>query len=1001
MRESLVRWIGDADVLRHLDLFRLSQASTEAMEVRYRADDYFLALVGELFDRMRDGYADSGDWARLGNALAFFGERSTDHLHNVGVSPSDAAFFAAVAFYIGGYPASAYLVLRELSTVQDSATESQLACLDFLARSRTVRSQVVRKLIEALRSGHRELIEQAARDARDAAQAALVEGPNEWIPTRVLQQLLDRFIDTNIRAVLPDGYSHFWNDLVSSLLGRTPPIWEFFPSQTSAIRSGLLSSSESFSLQMPTGAGKTALCETLLYAHIRRYEGDTAVLLVPYRSLASELRSSLVRRLNAMGISTRCVYGGTVPTGDEVQGLDDTRAIIATPEALSGLLSAGGGFLRRISLVICDEGHILDSGERGVGLELLLARMRSRENAQVRFVFVSAIVPNIEEINAWLGGTPETVVSSDYRPALADFALLRASGSGVSSKVALDLHPHEAAPPRYTIERFLTFENFQFTNPATRRRNTYGFSRLKTRAVAAARKALPLGAAAVFAANKRGDQGAVGLASELLAQLDHELDLPTPIAFADVQKVALAAEYLEDEYGADWVGTKLLKSGAVIHHGDIPQETREVIEDLIRQEAIRFVICTNTLAEGVNLPIRTLVLYSVQRREKVGPPHDLLIRDIKNLVGRVGRAGVTTKGLVICVNEQQWPLVEQVARQALGEPVEGALRRLLEKLRRDLAIQNVVLLNSLLEQTPALQTLVDGIDATLIDLAAEEIGEAELARIAVHLADQTFAARQVDAASKLLLQSVFELRARRIAGISGAGRLTWVRETGARARMLDSVEFGLLPLRTGWDDVSDPLEPEFVATILTWAWGQRDLQDAVSVAYRIARADVNSIRASFFDAVRLWLSGSRFKEIAERGGQTMDDTLGVHAKVISFVLQTIVEQGIALLAKFVESQGRDVSPAVMQLPNRLRFGVPTAQAQVLAAAGVRHRRAAVELGDALTEAGIGADDLMTVFSSALHLLDASSESWTTRLGALVTAHTKDDIVRITDGSRSR
>ena len=967
------------------------------IEVRSRADDYYLALVGELFDRMREGYTDSRQWAQLGNALALFVDRGEDYLHHVGVSPSDAALFAAAAFYSGGYPASAYLTIRKQPPAPGLTDETQLACFDFLARPTEVRSRLVRRLLAALRSGQMEPIEQATAEARDAAQAALLVGPSEWIPARVLQQLLGRFSEINIRAVLPDGYTDFWNALVASLLNRRPPIWEFFPSQIDAIRNGLLQRSESFSLQMPTGAGKTALCETLLYSHLMRNETDTAILLVPYRSLASELRGSLVRRLNRTGISTRCAYGGTVPTGDEVRGLNDTRAIIATPEALSGLLSANATFLRRISLVICDEGHLLDSGARGVGLELLLARMRSHENAQPRFVFVSAIVPNIEEINAWLGGTPESVVRSDYRPALAEFALLRASGSGASLTIALDMHPHEAPPFRYLISAFLTHKDFQWTNPTSGRRNTYGFSTVKTQAVAAARKALPLGAAAVFAANKRGNQGAVGIAEELLAQLAQPLNLPAPIAFADAAKVASAAKYLEDEYGTTWVGTKTLAAGAVLHHGDIPQETREVIEGLIRQGAVKLVICTNTLAEGVNLPIRTLVLYSVQRRLKAGAPQNLLIRDIKNLVGRAGRAGVTTKGLVICANEQQWPLVEKVALQAPGEPVTGALRQLLDNLRMALARQSVVLTNPLLEEAPQLHTLVDGIDATLIDLAAEEVGEEELIRIAIRLADQTFASRQVDVASKELLQSVFELRARRITGIRTAGRLGWMRETGARARMLDAVELGLLPLSAAWDDIRDPLDPELVAAVLNWAWQQGDLQAAVIEAYRIDSANVNSVRASFFDTVRLWLSGSRFREMAKHASLTIDEMLGIHAQVLPFVLQTIVEQGIALLAKFVESQGRTISSAVTQLPDYLRFGVPTAPARVLAAGGVRHRSAAVALGAALIGAGLVSDDQIAVFSAAKQSLLAYPDDWTARLGALVTTNTLEDVARVTDG----
>ena len=139
-----------------------------------------------------------------------------------------------------------------------------------------------------------------------------------------------------------------------------------------------------------------------------------------------------------MELSARCAYGGTVRTRDEVRELDDTRALIATPEALSGLRSADPDFFSRISRAICDEGHLLDGEARGVGSELLLARMRARESGPPKFVFISAIVPNIEEINAWLGGTDETVVRSEYRPALAEFAVLDVNGSGASTTVDVD-----------------------------------------------------------------------------------------------------------------------------------------------------------------------------------------------------------------------------------------------------------------------------------------------------------------------------------------------------------------------------------------------------------------------------------------------------------------------------------------------------------------------------------------------------------------------------------
>jgi superfamily II DNA/RNA helicase len=987
VRPTLARWIGDADALQHLEYFQVRQSSLDLAHIRTRADDYYLALVDELFERMREGSEDAAGWARLGNALAHLAVGQDERLRRFGISKAEAILFAAAAFYCGGFPASAYLTIRDMAPAA-SNSESYRACFDLIARPGNMTSQVGRRLVVALRRGDMATISAIGANATDLSAAALREGPDAWIPARLFEQLTKRFLVTNVRAVLPRGETEFWTPFVGSLLNRRS--WEFFPSQIEALKRGLLNRNETFSLQMPTGAGKTALCETLLYWHAKTTASEVAILLVPYRSLASELRGTVVKRLNALDISARCAYGGTVPTGDEVRDLDTLRVVVATPEALSGILGASGDFFRRVSLVICDEGHLLDGGGRGVGLELLLARMRARESGAPRFVFVSAIVPNIEEINAWLGGAPEAVVRSDYRPAIAEYAVLRSSGTGANTAVNLDMHAHEAAPTRFSVQGFLSRTDFEFLNLTTNRRNTYGFASIKTQAIAAARKSLTMGGVAVFAANKRGDQGAVGLAEELVHQLEHGLPLPAPITFAQKDKLAPVVQYLELEYGGGWLGTRVVAVGAVLHHGDIPQETREILETLLREGDVRFVVCTNTLAEGVNLPIRTLVLYSVQRRQKSGRPENLFARDIKNLVGRAGRAGSTTKGLVICANEGQWWQVEQVANQAPGEPVRGALRSLVERLKQALAGRTAPLTNSDLEDTPALHTLADGIDATLIDLAAEEIGEDALVDEAVRLADQTFASQQADAASKQLLQRVFELRVRRVVGIRTAGRLEWIRETGARPRMLEAVESGLLAQRPAWDDITDPVDASLISTMLEWAWVQSDVQEALRDAHRLERnADTGMLKRPFFDTVNAWLRGSRFRDIAPVAKLDLDDLLGVHGRVVSYVLQTLIEQGVALLAKLLEAQGRVLAPAVLAFPEHLRFGVPTAAARVLASGGVQHRSAAVELGNALRTTNV--DDRTTLFTAARQGLRVHAAAWEERLGTLVYTNSISDL----------
>lgn len=988
MRPTIARWIGDADGARYQQQFRVAQANLDFAHISARADDFYIALVGELFDALRGEYADRDDWARLGNALGQYATGLRLQLiPNTGVSPDEAALLGAAAFYRGGFPASAFLAVRDVrSLVADEAT---LACLDLLGRPTNLRSEVVARLLDAVRRGDLEAVANEVEIAGQRAQEALIAGPEAWAVARVVEELVSRFARTNVRAVLPGGTEPRWTPFVESLLDRDPPLWDFFPSQIEAIERGLLTSGDTFSLQMPTGAGKTSLCETLLYWNAVSNPGNVAVLLVPYRSLAAELRNTVVLRLNALGVSARCQYGGTVPSGDEVRSLEELRVLVATPETLSGILSAEPNFFRRISLVICDEGHLLASRGRGVGLELLLARMRAREGGAPRFVFVSAIVPNIEEINHWLGGTRETVVRSDYRPAVAEYALLKAE----DSRADLVMHPHVAPPIQFTLEAFLTRDDFRWRNSVTGRQNTLSPS-IKRRAVAAASKALPLGAVALFAANKRGKQGAIGLAEELLLQIEHELPLPRPLEFCRRDALPPVVEYLTDEFGAGWVGTRTLAAGAVLHHGDIPQEVREVLEALVRRGEVKLAICTNTLAEGVNLPIRTMVLYSVERRLPTGRAESLLTRDIKNLVGRAGRAGATTKGLVICANEQQWPLVRAVARQAGGEPVTGALAELMRALRSALAYGSVALSNTVLEASVGLLPLVDGIDATLVDLAAEELGEEALVAIAVKIADQTFAALQADAQSRQLLETVLALRARRVYGIRAAGRLTWLRESGARARLLDSVENHLLPSWDGWDTVVDPMSPELFSAVMNWAWAQPELQLGVREAYQLKDGEsTDSRRTSFFSLVREWISGARYRSIADRGELDLDAVLAVSTRAVGYALQTLVEQAVTLLGRLAAERGTAVSLAVAQFPEHLRFGVPSTAGVVFCAAGIRHRWAAVALGSTPAVGDLFWAGAKPMLVEARDVLRADEREWRSRLGNLVYQHTLQDLKR--------
>lgn len=307
-------------------------------------------------------------------------------------------------------------------------------------------------------------------------------------------------------------------------------------------------------------------------------------------------------------------------------------------------------------------------------------------------------------------------------------------------------------------------------------------------------------------------------------------------------------------------------------------------------------------------------------------------------------------------------------------------------LRDYLRVNGLALSNEILEGEPELHTLVDGIDATLIDLAAVELGEVELVRIANSLVDQTFAARQVEPATLNLMRGAFGLRAQRVAAIHSAGRLGWLRETGTKVRLLRSVETSLLGLREQWDNIALPIDPGLIDALLTWSWGLPDVEMAVSEAYR----DEAPSREVFAETLTRWIEGVSIVDMATAAGLDVNDMLGVHTKVLTYALQVNIEQAVSLLARYLDANDREISQAVVDFPEYLRFGVSTPAARLLLAGGVRHRRAAVALGRSVEFMFVDFTEPGQVFVMAQQLL-ASPERWLAGLGRLVLENTIADV----------
>jgi Lhr-like helicase len=294
----------------------------------------------------------------------------------------------------------------------------------------------------------------------------------------------------------------FWGEALS-----------FFPSQRDALKNGILSE-RTTSLQMPTSSGKTFLTELIIYNSIKENNSNKILYLTPFRSLAAELKKSLAKNLRSLGIIAKTIYGGNLPNMDDRQGIDESNVLISTPEKFMAMENVIPGLNMMYSTIICDEGHLLDDENRGLQYELLLARMISNQRSR-RFIFISAIVPNMEIVNKWLGGTNETIVKSNYRPTQLDYAFLYKNSN---TSYFLDFNP--GFPSQFQLYKFLTEDDLILKKAA----KSFTISTKAGLTIATAMKAIHQGSVLIFSPQVGGTIGVETLANEAIKQISYKED---------------------------------------------------------------------------------------------------------------------------------------------------------------------------------------------------------------------------------------------------------------------------------------------------------------------------------------------------------------------------------------------------------------------------------------------------------------------------------------------
>jgi superfamily II DNA/RNA helicase len=376
------------------------------------------------------------------------------------------------------------------------------------------------------------------------------------------------------------------------------------------------------SASAPTASGKTFLVLQWLIDELLAGDTRVAMYLAPTRALVSEIESNLKRLLG----ESRHILISSLPLRDKyiAARVGGERLILVFTQERLHLLTNVLGETLVIDLLVVDEAHKIGDNQRGVILQDAIERA-ALGNPQLKAVFISPATENPAELLADAPeGMTQVAVDSDAPTVLQN--VIAATQAPRKPKLwKLAVIQKEGSLPIGVLQLAST--------PQT----------LKKRLAFIAAAAGQRGGTLVYA-NGAAESEEV---AELIEQLLPKTNSIDP-------ELAELAELARKGVHPDFRLAPLVERGVAFHFGNMPSLIRLEIERLFRAGKIRFLVCTSTLIEGVNLSCRTIVL----RGPRKGMGHAMEPHDFWNLAGRAGRWGDEFQGNIICIDPEDknaWP----------------------------------------------------------------------------------------------------------------------------------------------------------------------------------------------------------------------------------------------------------------------------------------------------------------------------------------------------------
>ena len=392
---------------------------------------------------------------------------------------------------------------------------------------------------------------------------------------------------------------------------RDAGISELYPPQAECVQNGLLDGVNQL-VAIPTASGKTLIAELAMHRHIA--QGGRCLYIVPLKALASEKYAEFSGRGVRVGIST-----GDYDRRDERLGKNDI--VVATCEKVDSLLRNRTAWLSEVTLLVVDEVHLVDAPGRGPTLEMVIAKMRYR-NPGMQVVALSATIGNPRMLAGWLDAA---LTTGTWRPV------------SLRQGVYCDgtIHFHDGTRPVKEVSK-----NYDDLNLC-----------LDTIEEG--------GQCLVFVSSRKNAEAFAKRAASALKRENDELA-------ACAAKISAVAETELDRTLAACVA-----KGAAFHHAGLRREARKIVEDGFRQGLIGCISSTPTLAAGLNLPARRVIIRDYLRFSAGEGMQPIPVAEYHQMAGRAGRPRLDPYGEAVLIAKER-DRVEELFAAYIDAPAEDA-----------------------------------------------------------------------------------------------------------------------------------------------------------------------------------------------------------------------------------------------------------------------------------------------------------------------------------------